>query len=195
MSKRKRKPAPVVPETFDGPEKIIIPLFGGIALLLLSIAGISSFLGYRQLASELSAPGRVVELVLRQQVSTVDRAESTADGRSVLGPSDRKITVAQGYYYPVVEFKLPDGQLKTVQLEQGSWPAPYEKGDPVTVRYESGRPLKAHIQSTGNTVGHFILPMILAPLGLIFLAVSGSLVYFGRSTSSTSDSGLTDPDR
>jgi hypothetical protein len=169
----------------DGADKLFVNLFGGISLLMFTIAGVSGALGYRQLASEQSAPGKVVDMVLRQQISTVDRAESTSGERSVFGPSDRKIRVAQEFYYPIVEFKLPNGTIKTVQLDTGSWPPSHEKGEAVTVRYAAEKPMKARIQSTGGDMTFFILPMITGTIGLVFMMVPVGILYFARIAKST----------
>jgi hypothetical protein len=102
---------------------VIVAIFLAISVLTLSIAAFSAVNTWRGLAREHSAPGQVVDLVLRR-----DQA-----GRD--------------YYYPVVEFDLPDDPRRRVQLAEGSWPPAYDRGQAVTVLYDPGPPLRARVAS------------------------------------------------
>jgi hypothetical protein len=133
---------------------------------MLVIAAISSYTNLKNLSREQSAPGHVVDLVVRQ--SQVNSSESGTPA------------VYQDFYYPVVEFELPDGTRKTVQLAEGSWPPSYEKGEAVTVLYDPQRPLNARIQSASSTVLMWILPGITGILGLVFLGAAFFVRWFLR---------------
>jgi hypothetical protein len=85
------------------------------------------------------------------------------------------------FYYPVVEFNLPDETLKTVQLSEGSWPAAYEKGDPVTILYDPQQPNNARIQSASSNFLVWILPGITGLVGAAFLAAALVARWFLRS--------------
>jgi hypothetical protein len=147
-------------ESWPGPEwgmpeakpfllpKIIVPLFLGIAILMLGIATIFGVNTARTLAKETTAPARVADLVLRG-----DSAGSE-------------------FYYPVVEFALPDGTTQRVQLTVGNWPAPYKVGDSVTVAYDPQRPGSARILSTSGTLGMWTVTIITGAIGLAFVAAT-----------------------
>ena len=134
-------------------EDLISWIFGGVAVILLLIAGLSAFSAIRTISAELSAPGVVVKVVLRQQMVTND------NGNDILEET----------YYPVVRFTAEDGRRREVQLTEGSYPALYEAGDEVTIRYNPEHPLEARIDSWGSTALKWILPAITGILGLSFL--------------------------
>lgn len=142
-----------VQQTGNGsPEKIILSVFTGIAVLMLLIAGIASVNNILKINREESAPGIVVDMTERLQYDEEDR--------------DRVIGEA---YFPVVEFTAKDGRRRQVQLSEGSFPAAYEVGEEVTVLYEPEHPLDARIKSGGSTALMWILPGITGILGLAFL--------------------------
>ncbi len=134
-----------------GAQKLILGIFSGVAVLMLLIAGISSFRAISKMSKEKSAPGRVVDMVMK---------------REYVNEQDR---VVNEYYYPVVEFTAGDGRLRSVQMSEGSWPPSYEVGEEVTVRYNPEHPLEARIESSGSNVLMWILPGITGILGLAFL--------------------------
>jgi hypothetical protein len=132
---------------------LIVGIFLAIAVIMLAIAAVSGISTSRAHAREKSAPGHVVDLVVRaSQVS--DQQESSE------------------FYYPVVEFRLPDETLQTVQLSEGSWPPAYGKGDAVTILYDPQQPHNARIQSTSSTILAWILPGITGIVGVVFLAAA-----------------------
>lgn len=102
---------------------------------------------------------------LIQQTSTVDQ---------------EPITVT--YFYPVVEFSLPGGTVKRVQLSEGSWPPAYEVGEQVTVRYNPDRPIEARIQPASGDLTQWLVPLITGSLGIIFLAVAGIVFWVTRKS-------------
>jgi hypothetical protein len=132
-------------------EKIILPIFTGIAILMLLIAGISSVSNIRKINREESAPGVVTDVKME---------------RSYVNEQDR---VVQEYYYPVVEFVASDGRRRNIQMSEGSSPASYEVGDEVEVLYEPDRPIDARIKSLGSSALMWILPGITGILGIGFL--------------------------
>jgi len=133
------------------PEKIILWVFTGVALLALAIAFISTSMNITSIAKEKSAPGRVVDMVVR---------------REYINEQDR---IIQEYYFPVVEFTADDGKRRSVQMDTGSSSPDYEKGNEVTVRYDPAHPIQAHIDSFGSNALMWILPGITGILGIVFL--------------------------
>jgi len=133
------------------PEKIILWVFTGVALLALAIAFISTSMNITSIAKEKSAPGRVVDMVVR---------------REYINEQDR---IIQEYYFPVVEFTADDGKRRSVQMDTGSSSPDYEKGNEVTVRYDPAHPLQARIDSFGSNALMWILPGITGILGIVFL--------------------------
>ena len=155
------------------PEKIIVGIFTGVAVLMLVIAVIASVNNILKINREESAPGIVVDMSMRLQYDEEDR--------------DRVIGEA---YFPVVEFTAKDGKRRQVQLSEGSFPAAYEVGDEVTVLYEPDHPLDARIKSGGSTALLWILPGITGILGIAFLGAVLVVQRFLFSESSTSKAGI-----
>ena len=133
--------------------KVIISVFLIVAAIMLVIAAISTISTIRKLSHEESAPGQVVDMTVRQSY-------------------DDETQVVNEYYYPVVEFNLPDDTHKRVQLSEGSWPPEYEIGEPVTVLYDPEHPLDARIKSFSSTMLMWILPGITGIMGVVFLSVT-----------------------
>ena len=129
-------------------EKMIVPLFLVVAVLMLVIAAIAGINTGRALAREESAPGYVVDIAVRED----------QDGSQ--------------YYYPVVEYYLPDKSTRTVQTSEGSWPPAHKVGDAITVLYDPEQPLSARIRSTSGTILQWALTIILGGLGLAFFAAT-----------------------
>lgn len=148
----KRISEEVQPSGGVSPEKIIVGVFTGVAVLMLLIAGVASVNNILKINREESAPGTIVDMTKRLQYDEEDR--------------DRVIGEA---YFPVVEFTAQDGRRRQVQLSEGSFPPSYEVGDEVRVLYEPDHPLDARIKSGGSTALMWILPAITGVLGLAFL--------------------------
>jgi hypothetical protein len=150
-------------------EKIILPIFTGVAILMLLIAGISSVNNIRKINREESAPGRVTDVKME---------------RSYVNEEDR---VAEELYYPAVEFTATAGRRRNIQLSEGSSPPSYEVGDEVTVLYEPDRPIDARIKSMSSSIGMWILPGITGIIGIGFLiavlAVARVMSSSGNATS------------
>jgi len=124
--------------------------FTGIAVLMILIAAISSFFNIQKIGKEESAPGRVVDVVVRRELVNEEN------------------DIVRDFYYPVIEFVANDGHRRTVQLNEGSDSAYYEKGDEITVLYDPDHPLDARIKSAGSNALMWILPGITGILGIAF---------------------------
>lgn len=133
-------------------ERIVAGVFFVVALITLSIAVFSALYIREELAREQSVPGRVTDLVARRD----------SDGDEI--------------FYPVVEYVLPDGTPKRVELSFGTSPPYYAKGDAVTVLYDAEDPSDARIDSTGSVIVEWLVPLITGFIGLAFTVVTLVLV-------------------
>jgi len=131
-------------------ERWVLGGFTGIAVVMILVAVIASFLNIQKIAKEESAPGRVVDVVVRRELVNEEN------------------DIVRDFYYPVIEFVAMDGHKRTVQLNEGSDSPFYEKGDEVTVRYDPDHPLDARIKSAGSNALMWILPGITGILGIAF---------------------------
>ncbi len=144
-------------------EKIILPIFTGVAVLMLLIAGISSAMNIMKMNREESAPGVVTDVKME---------------RSYVNEQDR---VVQEFYYPVVQFVASDGKRRNIQMSEGSYPASYEVGDEVVVLYEPDHPIDARIKSMSSAALMWILPGITGILGIGFLVAVLAVIKVFRS--------------
>jgi hypothetical protein len=128
--------------------KTMIAVFLAVAVLMLAIAAISAGKSGLALAKEATAPGSVIDLVVR-----TDQTGSE-------------------FYYPVVAFTLPDGSRQTVQISEGSRPPAHKQDESVTIAYDPEQPRNARIRSFSNTASMWILPLITSILGAAFLAAT-----------------------
>jgi uncharacterized protein DUF3592 len=128
--------------------KIIVGIFLAVAVIMLGIAAVSAVSTSRTLSREKSASGRVVDLVAHK-----DQA-------------------GQVFYFPVVEFYLPDESRQTVQLSEGSTSPEYTTGEAVIILYDPEQPNTARIKSFGSTLLMWIVPIITGVVGLAFLAAT-----------------------
>jgi hypothetical protein len=142
-------------------EKVVFGVFAGVAVLMLVVAAATGYATTHTLAREQTAAGRVVELTPR----TVSVPVETDD------PA-RKRYVDREYFYPVVEFDLPDGTHKRVQTAEGSWPPAYEVGQGVAVRYDPDHPTSARIESGSGAVLMWVWTIVTGVLGLAFGAAT-----------------------
>jgi hypothetical protein len=132
-------------------EKIILPIFTGVAILMLLITAVASVSNIMKISREESAPGRVTDMTME---------------RSYVNEQDR---VVEEFYYPVVQFVASDGKRRNVKMNEGSSSPSYEVGDEVVVLYEPEHPLDARIKSFGSAAGMWILPVITGIIGIGFL--------------------------
>jgi transcription antitermination factor NusG len=131
-------------------ERWVLGGFTGIAAVMILVAVIASFLNIQKIVKEESAPGRVVDVVVRRELVNEEN------------------DIVRDFYYPVIEFVAIDGHKRTVQLSEGSDSPYYEKGDEITVRYDPDHPLDARIKSAGSNALMWILPGITGILGIAF---------------------------
>jgi len=131
-------------------ERWVLGGFTGIAVVMILVAVISSFFNIQKIAKEESAPGRVVDVVVRRELVNEEN------------------DIVRDFYYPVIEFVANDGHKRTVQVSEGSDSAYYERGDEITVRYDPDHPLDARIKSAGSSALMWILPGITGILGIAF---------------------------
>jgi hypothetical protein len=125
--------------------RIITWVFLAVTALMLTIFTFSASLALRATLREELAPGRVVKMTERQ-------------GQN-----------GQVFFYPVVEFELPDGSRHTVQLAQGSWPAAHNPGEQVTIAYNPQQPDEARILSDVSGLGRWTVAIITGALAAAFL--------------------------
>lgn len=135
--------------------KIVGGIFLAVAVLLLGIAALLTANTAAALDREASAPGRVVEVVARR-----DEAGRT-------------------FYYPVVEFILPDKGRQTIRLSEGSSPPAHTPGEAVTIRYDPARPnASARIDSPGDAALQWLGAGITGFVGLVFLVAALLVLRF-----------------
>ena len=103
-----------------------------------------------QIATMLPAEGKVVEVVSRTKTSSGER---------------------KTYFYPVVEFRTPDGEVIRFESSTGSNPSSYRVGDTVRVYYDPQAPQSAMIDSWAL----WLLPIIFIGVGGFF-ALMGILI-------------------
>jgi hypothetical protein len=159
-------------KTSANAEKLILGIFSGVAVIMLFIAFLSSASAILKMNKEVSAPGRVVEIIQR---------------REYVNEQDR---VIQDYYFPVVEFVSADGRRHSVQMTEGSSAPSHEVGDDVTVLYAPDHPLDARIKSFGSSALRWILPGITGILGLGFLVAVMAVRKLMPSTESSAANEL-----
>jgi hypothetical protein len=147
-------------------ERVVAGVFAAVSAVLLLGAALTGVGTYRSLAREVRVEGRVVDLTAR----TVEVPRDANDPGRNRGGIDRE------FFYPVVEFALPDGTRKTVQTADGSWPPAYEKGQGVSVLYDRDNPLDARIASPSGALLRWTWTLITGVLGVAF-AAAAALIY------------------
>ena len=131
-------------------ERWVLGGFTGIAVVMILVTLISSFLNIQKISKEESAPGRVVDVVVRRELV------------------NEKNDIVRDFYYPVIEFTANDGRRRSVQISEGSGSPYYEKGNEITVRYDPEHPLDARIKSASSNMLMWVLPGITGILGIAF---------------------------
>ncbi len=137
--------------TGANPQNIVLGVFTLVAVVMLIIAAVSSFRAISKISKEMSAPGLVVDMVVKREFGN---------------DTDR---VGDDYYFPVVEYVSADGNSHIVPLVEGNSAPTYEIGDDVTVLYDPEHPLDARIRSLSSSALIWVLPTITGILGLTFL--------------------------
>lgn len=120
--------------------KIMMITFGGIGLILLTIAGLFFIKEQIFLSSAIEATGKVADF----------RTMEDDDGSLV--------------YCPIIDFSTQDSRNGSFEGTCAS-PAPYKLGDPVKVIYDPQDPDKAQVQSI---LDEYLIPGILSLVGLPF---------------------------
>jgi hypothetical protein len=152
--------------------KMLAAIFLSIALIMFGISAISTVSNMRTLAREKSAPGRVVDIVVRGEwVVTKDQA-------------GRETRSQQTSYYPVVEFQLPDDSRQTVQLSEGSVSPIYMKDEAVTILYDPEYLETTRVDSLGSTILLWLVPTITGLLGLSFCGASLMVIWLYKPSQS-----------
>jgi len=131
-------------------ERWVLGGFTGIAVVMILVTLISSFLNIQKISKEESASGRVVDVVVRRELV------------------NEKNDIVRDFYYPVIEFTANDGRRRSVQISEGSGSPYYEKGNEITVRYDPEHPLDARIKSASSNMLMWVLPGITGILGIAF---------------------------
>lgn len=126
---------------------ILLLLLGAIALGI----GIYLFIGKQEFVAR--------SIVTDGVVSELESSYSSKGGR---------------IYYPVIEYKDAAGQQQFFRSQIGSSPASYDVGEPVKVRYESGKPSTASIEGFWEMWGGLT---IAGGIGLLFLGIGVGNIY------------------
>lgn len=77
-------------------------------------------------------------------------------------------------YHPILRYRTQEGVTKEIVSSVGSNPPRYKKGDTVAVLYDPANPDDMRIHSFGSV---WIVPMILAFVGVIFIVVGTVLTF------------------
>ena len=126
--------------------------YGLVGAILLLIAGFSTYMIARNLTSQVSVPGQIMDVVERSVTE-----ESTGQAQTLL--------------FPVVIFTTEAGKKQVVELDQGEAVSSYEMGDEITVYYDRRDPQIASLQGGGGELP--ILWMLSAGIALVGLVVVG----------------------
>ncbi len=162
-------------EMQNGPRvfrRLFMAIFLGVAFISLAGAVFSTIATIKTLAREVSAPGKVVNMVTR--TSTNSETENVTR-----------------YFYPVIEFVPGAGQRsQQVEIPEGSTSPGYAVGDEVTVLYDPQQPRNARIKSWASNLLLWLLPIISFLVGISFAAVVAFMFRiwpFNRKTAHTAD--------
>lgn len=130
-----------------------------IAGLIFIIVGVISYQNSKRLLQNgKKAKGKITDLVKRSGISN--------DG-----------PVENYYYYPVISFQTPGGQPVSKELNFGSGPSRYSKGQNVVVIYDPEDPSNCNIHSKLQLFG---LPVIFIIFGLASL-IAATIIYLVNS--------------
>jgi len=140
------------------PTRILFGIFLGVAVILLAVAGFSTYRVLGRLAGEASAQGTVVRLAVYTDSGGYE------------------------YYYPVVAFNVPGQGVMTVEMPEGSRPAAYQVGQVVSLRYEAAQPEQARIQSLTGLLDLWFVPLVTGFLGVAFLGATALARWLGVET-------------
>lgn len=125
--------------------RLVFGIFTVVGLALLTGGVLSIQHTRRFLATAVSVPGVVKEIVWQESPSSNNHR--------------------RGSFYPRISFRTTDGQEISFIANIGSNPPSYRVNDPVTIVYDPQQPFHANIRSF---TGLWLLPTILCPMGLVF---------------------------
>lgn len=131
-------------------------IFGGVAVILVLIAGGLVLHTGSFLAGSVSTTGTVIELIGREDCSTDD---------------DRRRT-CRTVYAPTVRFTTSDGRQVDYRSRTATGPSLYREGQQVEVRYRPDDPTDARIDAFTDL---WLAPLIVGGVGVIFGVVTGVL--------------------
>jgi hypothetical protein len=123
-----------------------------VGAILLLIAGFATYMIARDLTSQASVPGQVMDVVERTVTD-----EGTGEAQTLL--------------FPVIVFTTQAGTKQVVELDQGEVESSYEMGDEITVYYDRRDPQIASLQGVGGDLP--ILWMLSAGIALVGLVFVG----------------------
>jgi hypothetical protein len=84
-------------------------------------------------------------------------------------------------YYPVVRYQTKNGKNVTFTSSSGSYPAPYKRGDRVTILYDPENPRKARIKSFSSM---WLAPILGFGIGGILFVTGSVILTWGRFSGS-----------
>ncbi|MCH2021816.1 MAG: DUF3592 domain-containing protein [Saprospiraceae bacterium] len=136
-------------------QKIYIMVFSTLSFIFLGI-GIWLYMSKMELLNKgLEAEGEIIELTLKSNK-----------------PHSAKM------YFPVIAFKLENGNIHQKQMSFGSNPAAYDIGQKVSVLYYKDKPETAIINST---FWMYIFPWIFIGLGILLEVILIIILVFQRN--------------
>lgn len=80
-------------------------------------------------------------------------------------------------YYPVVRYQTKEGKNVTVTSLSGSYPAPYKRGDHVTILYDPENPRRAKIESFSSM---WLAPILGFGIGGILFVTGAVILMWGK---------------
>ena len=128
--------------------KMMLGIFGGVGLLLSLVALLMAWNIHRKNLNEVQVQGVVTQLMIGEYEN------------------------GDTFYFPVIEFSLPDGTRQTVQMDEGSSTMDYEPGQLVTIRYLPDQPEQARIESLSSTALRWLGPILIGLVGAGFFAMT-----------------------
>lgn len=128
--------------------KMMLGIFGGVGLLLSLVAVLMAWNIHRKTTPEVQVQGVVTKLMIGEYEN------------------------GDTFYFPVVDFPLPDGTRRTVQVDEGSSTMDYEPGQSVTIRYLPDQPEDARIESLSSTSLRWLGPILIGLVGAGFFAMT-----------------------
>ena len=121
-----------------------------MGVILLLIAGLSTYMVVGNLTSWATASGQVMDVVERTVTD-----EGTGEAQTLL--------------FPVVVFTTHEGKKQVVELDQGEVESSYAMGDEITVHYDLRDPQIAGLENGGELPLLWMLSAGCASVGLVYV--------------------------